>query len=180
MLRSFVQPFDIFNCTCIWLDDERWMNGTLYDLNLDARSLVRSVLLIFFSFLCCIFCFVCLCGLRTQCCQFLWIVDSWLPLQVSLDCGFLIAPSVTLDCGFLIAPSVSLDCGFFIAPSVSLDCGFLIAPSVSLDCGFLIAPSVSLDCGFLIAPSVSLDCGFLIAPSVSLDCGFLIAPSVFL
>jgi hypothetical protein len=30
------------------------------------------------------------------CCQFLWIVHSWLPfvLPVSLDCPFLIAPSV--------------------------------------------------------------------------------------
>jgi hypothetical protein len=159
MLRSFVQPFDIFNCTCIWLDDERWMNGTLYVLNLDAWSLVRSVLLIFFSFLCCIFCFVCLCGLRTQCCQFLWIVDSWLPLQFLwivdswLPLQFLWIVDSWLPCPFSFSGLWILDC---LAPSVSLDCGFLIAPSVSLDCGFLIAPSVSLDCGFLIAPSVFL------------------------
>jgi hypothetical protein len=69
-----------------------------------------------FGFLCCIFCLVCLrpvscepsvvsvsglsssCVLWTQCCQCLWIVFALClvnpVLSVSLDCPFLIAPSV--------------------------------------------------------------------------------------
>ena len=39
-----------------------------------------------FSFLCCVFCFVCLCPVYwcTQCCEYLWIVHSRLPLQFSV------------------------------------------------------------------------------------------------
>ena len=74
--------------------------------------------------------------------SFLWIVHSWLPLRFSLDCPFLIAPSVfsglsILDCPF---------CFLWIVHSwlplrFSLDCPFLIAPSVFsglsiLDCPF--------------------------------------------
>jgi hypothetical protein len=69
------------------------------------------------------------------CCQFLWIVHSWLPfvLRVSLDCPFLIAPSC---CQFLwIALRVASFSGLSI-----LDCPFVLP--VSLDCPFLIAPSV--------------------------------------
>ena len=53
-------------------------------------------------------------------------------LPVSLDCSFLISPSVVSRLA-----TVSLDCPFLIAPSVvsrlftvSLDCPFLIAPLV--------------------------------------------------
>jgi hypothetical protein len=142
MLRSFVQPFDIFNCTCIWLDDERWMNGTLYVLNLDAWSLVRSVLLIFFSFLCCIFCFVCLCGLRTQCCQFLWIVDSWLPLQFLwivdswLPLQFLWIVDSWLPCPFSFSGLWILDCPFSFSGLWILDCPFSFSGLWILDCPF--------------------------------------------
>ena len=34
--------------------------------------------------LCCVFCFVSRSAVCTQCCQFLWIVHSWLPLRFSL------------------------------------------------------------------------------------------------
>jgi len=44
-----------------------------------------SVLHIFLSFLCCGFSCLCLSFvLCAQCCQFLWIASSWLPLRVSL------------------------------------------------------------------------------------------------
>ena len=37
------------------------------------------------SFLCCLlFCLSLSCVLCTQCCQFLWIVHSWLPLRISI------------------------------------------------------------------------------------------------
>ena len=49
---------------------------------------------------------------------FVFVLCSVYP--VSLDCPFLIAPSVSLDYPFLIAPLVSLDCPLLIAPSVSL------------------------------------------------------------
>ena len=81
-----------------------------------------------FSFLCCVFLF---------CLSLFCVLCPMLP--VSLDCPFLIIPSVfsvSLDCPFLIIPSVF---------SVSLDCPFLITPSVF---------SVSLDCPFLITLSV--------------------------
>ena len=59
------------------------------------RFLVGSVLLIFLVFcgvyLLCLSSFNVLCD---QCCQFLWIVHSWLPLRFCLDCSFLIASSV--------------------------------------------------------------------------------------
>ena len=38
-----------------------------------------------FSFLCCLFCFVCLCFVScAQCCMCMWIVHSWLTLRFSL------------------------------------------------------------------------------------------------
>ena len=66
-----------------------------------------------FSFLCCVFLF---------CLSLFCVLCPMLP--VSLDCPFLITPSVfsvSLDCPFLIIPSVF---------SVSLDCPFLITLSV--------------------------------------------------
>ena len=80
---------------------------------------------------------LCVCGFIlflfdfVLCCQFLWIVHSWLPLLFSLDCPFLIVPSAfsglsILDCpfGFLWIVHSWLPLLF------SLDCPFLIAPSV--------------------------------------------------
>jgi hypothetical protein len=71
-----------------------------------------------------------------DCPLFLCLVCPMLP--ASLDCMFLIAPSVPcLVCPML---PVSLDCMFLIAPSVlCLVCPML---PVSLDCMFLIAPLV--------------------------------------
>ena len=76
------------------------------------------ILLVFCVVLCCVF------GLAL----FFVICLVCLKVPVSLDCLFMIAPSVSLP--------VSLDCLFMIVPSVSLP--------VSLDCLFMIAPSVSL------------------------------------
>ena len=57
--------------------------------------------------LCCVFAlfFVVLC---TLCCQFLWIVHFWLPFRYFLTFIYLMYPMlpVSLDCPFLIAPSV--------------------------------------------------------------------------
>jgi hypothetical protein len=37
----------------------------------------------------------------TQCCQCLWIIHSWVPLRFSLDCHFLIVPSVLSNLYFI-------------------------------------------------------------------------------
>ena len=42
-----------------------------------------------FSVFCFLFCLSLSCILCTQYCQFLWIVNSWLPLQFSLTCFFI-------------------------------------------------------------------------------------------
>ena len=73
-------------------------------------------------------------------------------LPVSLDCPFLIVPSISLTFIFVL-------CLVYAALPVSLDCPFLIVPSVSLTFIFVLclvypALPVSLDCPFLIAPSV--------------------------
>jgi hypothetical protein len=78
----------------------------------------------------------------SQCFLNLWIVHSWLPLQFSLDCPFLIAPSVfsglsILDCPFSFPWIVHS----WLPLQFSLDCPFLIVPSVFsglsiLDCPF--------------------------------------------
>jgi hypothetical protein len=58
------------------------------------KSLVGSVLLIGLVFMCCVCCFACPRPVScVQCCRFLWIVHSWLPLQFSLA---FICPSVIL------------------------------------------------------------------------------------
>jgi hypothetical protein len=112
--------------------------------------------------LCCIWCFVCL---RLVC----------LLLPVSLDCPFLIAPSVfsnvylpvSLECPFLIVSSVFSN----VYLPVSLECSFLIASSVFSN----VYLPVSLECSFLIASSVFSN----VYLPVSLECPFLIVPSVF-
>jgi hypothetical protein len=54
-----------------------------------------------FSFLCCVFWFVCLRSVFcAQYCTCLWIVYSWLPLWFSLNCPFLIAPLFSLIISF--------------------------------------------------------------------------------
>ena len=96
--------------------------------------------------------------LCTLCCQFLWIVRSWLPLRlvypmlpVSLDCPFLISPSscvtyVTSFSGFSVSDYRfvlwTLCCQFLSIVSFVLPLR-LVYPMlpVSLDCPFLITPS---------------------------------------
>ena len=68
-----------------WSSLETWP-----PLSVHFKSLVESVLLIGLVCMCCVFFLFCLC---TQCCQFLWIVHSWLPLRFSLA---FICPSVVL------------------------------------------------------------------------------------
>ena len=74
---------------------------------------------------------------------------------------------VSLDCPYLIAPSVFSN----VYLPVSLDCPYLIAPSVFSN----VYLPVSLYCPYLIAPSVFSN----VYLPVSLDCPYLIAPSVF-
>jgi hypothetical protein len=102
---------------------------------------------------------------------------------VSLDCSFLIAPSVFPNVYFRpvsCVPGVASVSGLSI-----LDCpfGFLLTFIFVLCLVNPVLP-VSLDCPFLIVPSVSLTFIFVLclvypALPVSLDCPFLIAPSVF-
>jgi hypothetical protein len=69
-----------------------------------------------FSFLCCVFCFLCLCSVCcAQCCLCLCIVHSWLSLQFSMLCFLL---SLSLFCVLCPMLPVSLYCPFLIAPSV--------------------------------------------------------------
>ncbi len=62
----------------------------IYYDHVDKQIKVQSLISVY-SFLCCVFLF-CLsssCVLCTQCCQFLWIVHSWLPPLVFSDVNFL-------------------------------------------------------------------------------------------
>ena len=97
------------------------------------------------------------------CLFFVYLHLVYSMLLVSLDCLFLISPSVFSN----VYLSVSLDCLFLIAPSVFSN----LYLSVSLDCLFLIAPSVFSN----LYLSVSLDCFFLIPLRYSLTfiCQFL-------
>ena len=123
-------------------------------------------------------------------------------LPVSLDCPFLIAPSVFSNVySRLVYPMlpVSLNCPFLIAPSVfsnfycrlvclmlpvSLDCPFLIAPAVFSNVYFVLC---ALCCQFLWIVSFWLPLWYsltficLVYPMlpVSLDCPFSIALSLF-
>ena len=74
---------------------------------------------------------------------------------------------VSLDCPYLIAPSVFSN----VYLPLSLDCPYLIAPSVFSN----VYLPLSLDCPYLIAPSVFSN----VYLPLSLDCPYLIAPSVF-
>ena len=92
--------------------------------------------------------------LCTLCCQFLWIVRSWLPLRlvypmlpVFLDCPFLITPSscvpyVTSFSGLSVLITPSSCCQFLWIVSFWLPLR-LVDPMlpVSLDCQFCITPS---------------------------------------
>ena len=149
----------------------------------------------------------------------LWIVHSWLLLQSrvpkvdsALDLPFLIVVpsvfsnvylSVSLDCPFLIAPSISCAQGWQCSGLSILDCSFnLVCPKLTvlwivhswlllqsrvpkvnsaLGLPFLIVVpsvfsnvylSVSLDCPFLIAPSISCAQGWQCSGLSILDCSF--------
>ena len=156
----------------------------------------------------------------------LWIVHSWLLLQSrvpkvesALDFTFLIVVtsvfsnvylSVSLDCPFLIAPSISCAQGWQCSGLSILECSFnLVCPKLTvlwivhswlllqsrvpkvdsaLDCPFLIVVpsvfsnvylSVSLDCPFLIAPSISCAQGWQCSGLSILDCSFnLVCPKL--
>ena len=105
----------------------------LHYLCLFAYSGVKTYRVVFFV------CFSSL--LCTRCCQFLWIVHSWLPLLYSLTFIFdlcLVYPvlPVSLDCPFLIAPSVFSNVYFrpvSCVPGVASFSGLSI-----LDCPFCI------------------------------------------
>ena len=85
--------------------------------------------------LCFLFCFFLSHVLCTQCCHFLWIVDSWLPLWLSLTFVLcLVYPMLplSLNCWFLIAPlAFSNLCPVFCVPNVATFSELLI-----LDCPF--------------------------------------------
>ena len=130
----------------------------------------------------------------------LWIVHSWLLLQSrvpkvdsALDCPFLsfvpsvfskVYLSVSLDCPFLIDPSISCIQSWQSSGLSILDCSCnLVCPKLTLlwivHSWLLLQFRVSkvdsaLDFTFLIVPSVFSYVYF----SVSLDCPFLIAPSI--
>ena len=78
----------------------------------------------------------------------LWIVHSWLLLQSlvpkvdsALDCTFLIVSSVFSK----VYLSVSLDCPFLIAPSISCAQGWQCSGLSILDCSFnLVCPKLTV------------------------------------
>ena len=132
------------------------------------------ILIIYFSVLC----FLCFAFLRLvwQCCQCLWIVHCWLPLQYYLRLVWPMLP-VSLDCPLLIAPSVfSSSCVDNVA-SVSglsiVDCPFSI---IFVLCGQCCQCLWIVHCWLPLRFSLRLVWSML---PVSLDCPMLIAPSVF-
>ena len=135
----------------------------------------------------------------------LWIVHSWLLLQSrvpkvdsALDLPFLIVvPSVFSN----VYLSVSLDCPFLIAPSISCAQGWQCSGLSILDCSFhlvcskltvlwivsswlllqsrVFKVSSALDCPFLIAPSMSCAQGWQCYGLSILDCSFnLVCPKL--
>ena len=95
----------LFICVClrtvaqtrlVYMSNKRQELLTLREHLCLPPVFVESVLLIFFSYLCCVVSFflyfiLLLClfyssFLCTQCCQCLWIIHSWLPLRFSLTC----------------------------------------------------------------------------------------------
>ena len=135
----------------------------------------------------------------------LWIVHSWLLLQSrvpkvdsALDLPFLIVvPSVFSN----VYLSVSLDCPFLIAPSISCAQGWQCSGLSILDCSFhlvcskltvlwivsswlllqsrVFKVSSALDCPFLFAPSMSCAQGWQCYGLSILDCSFnLVCPKL--
>jgi hypothetical protein len=112
-------------------------------------------------------------------CRLFW-VNSWLPLQFSLLWNFVLF--VLVLCLLFPMLPVSLDCQFLIAPTVFFVVEFVLF--VLVLCLLFPMLSVSLDCRFLIAPTVFFVVEFvlfvvvlcLLFPMlpVSLDCQFLI------
>jgi hypothetical protein len=99
--------------------------------------------------------------LCTRYCQFLWIVIFWSPLQYSLTFIYLVYPilPVSLNCHFLIAPSVFSNVYLSCVPDIASfsELPFFWLPlQYSLTFIYLVYPilPVSLNCHFLIAPSV--------------------------
>jgi hypothetical protein len=103
-------------------------------------------------------------------------------LLVSLECLFLIAPSIFSNVYFvlcIVCPMllVSLECPFLIDPSIFSSVYFVLCivfPMLflSLECPFLIGPSIFSNVYFVLC----IVCPLLL---VSLECLFLIAPSIF-
>jgi hypothetical protein len=110
------------------------------------------------------FCLSSSCVLCTQCCQFLWIVHSWLPL--SFDCLRPVScvPNVASFSGlsildFPLVFLVFILCLVYQMLPVSLDYPSLIAPSVLfvfILCLMYQMLPVSMDCPFFIAPQFRL------------------------
>ena len=110
----------------------------------------------------------------------LWIVHSWLLLQSrvpkvdsALDLPFLIVvPSVFSN----VYLSVSLDCPFLIAPSISCAQGWQCSGLSFLDCSFHLVCS-KLTVLWIVHSWLLLQCR---VPKVNsaMDCPFLIAPSI--
>ena len=155
----------------------------------------------------------------------LWIVHSWLLLQFrvpkvdsALDFTFLIVPSVfsyvyfsvSLDCPFLIAPSISCAQGWQCSGLSILDCSFnLVCPKLTMlwivhswlsslrfsltficQCLWIVHSwlllqsrvskvSSALDCPFLFAPSISCAQSWQCSGLSILDCSFnLVCPKL--
>ena len=128
----------------------------------------------------------------------LWIVHSWLLLQFrvpkvdsALNCPFLIVVpsvfsnvylSVSLDCPFLIAPSISCAQSWQFSGLSILDCSLnLVCPKLTVlwivHSWLLLQSRVSkvdsaLDCPFLIAPSMSCAQSWQCSGFSILDCSF--------
>jgi hypothetical protein len=115
-----------------------------------------------------------------QCCLCLWIVHSWVPLLCLVPNVVCVPGFSILDCPFCFWCSMlpmSLDCPFLIAPSVSSAqfclCLWIVHSWLPLLC--LVTDVVCLRIVYSWFPfsvwcpllPMSLDCPFLIAPSVS-------------
>ena len=92
------------------------------------------------------------CVMCTLCCQFLWIVLSWLPLWYSLtficpvSCSF--SGLSFFDCPFGILWRLFVLCLVYLMLPISLDCPFLIAPLVFSNI-YLSCVMCTLCCQFL-------------------------------
>jgi hypothetical protein len=134
---------------------------TMLPLSLDCSFLIAPVSCVpNVAIISGLFILDCPCVLCTQCCHYLWIVHSWLPLCLvypmlpsSLDCSFLISP---VSC----VPNVAIISGLFI-----LDCPCVLCTQC---CHYL----------WIVHSWLSLCLVYPMLPS-SLDCSFLITPLVF-